>query len=299
MELESPTNPVEGEDTADATLPETQEVETDDQNVEYDDGGNPIEAAPEEEEVDLDDELKLKLPKEQAKKLKEGYLRQADYTRKTQEVAEQRKAFEAEREAVVNASNEELEAFATMRSLQGQLNDYANVDWQAEMARANANYDDEAARNVQAAYMRYQTLRDQFQAAQGKFSQVRNQRLSAAQHENAKRLEEGRATLQREVGWNDELKAKAITLASEFGFSRDEMGDLEADPRAAKILVELLQSRDAKAKQQKAQHHIDAQQVKPAAKVGGNSPPPQGLDDRLSPDEWLRRRNAQLAKRGR
>jgi hypothetical protein len=41
---------------------------------------------------------------------------------------------------------------------------------------------------------------------------------------------------------------------------------------------------------------VAAQQVQPAASVKARGAPPAGLDDRLSPDEWVRRRNAQLRK---
>src|SRR6476646_10025915 len=115
------TNPVGGEDTASATLGEDTGVgaegQTDDQQ--FDDDGNPIAQPEEEEEVELDD-LKLKVPKTAAEKLKalqEGNLRQADYTRKTQELAEQRKAFETERQTVQQASQAEIDALANVRAI--------------------------------------------------------------------------------------------------------------------------------------------------------------------------------------
>jgi hypothetical protein len=45
------------------------------------------------------------------------------------------------------------------------------------------------------------------------------------------------------------------------------------------------------------QNHLAAQAVQPAAKVGTAKAPIQGLDDRLSGEEWQRRRAAQLRKR--
>jgi hypothetical protein len=46
------------------------------------------------------------------------------------------------------------------------------------------------------------------------------------------------------------------------------------------------------------QNTLAAQQVQPAAVVKARGAPPAGLDDRLGADEWVKRRNAQLRKRG-
>jgi hypothetical protein len=51
------------------------------------------------------------------------------------------------------------------------------------------------------------------------------------------------------------------------------------------------------AKTTKAQSIQKQQQVQPAAKATRSSAPPAGLDDRLSIDEWNKRREAQLRKR--
>jgi hypothetical protein len=40
------------------------------------------------------------------------------------------------------------------------------------------------------------------------------------------------------------------------------------------------------------------QAAQPLTKVTARANPVAGLDDRLSADEWLKRRNAQLAKKG-
>ena len=77
MDSETTTNPVEVEIGAAATSDPAQEV--DPIELQLEEGGEPI-AALEEEEVEYDG-LKLKVPKDQAQKVRDALLRQADYTR--------------------------------------------------------------------------------------------------------------------------------------------------------------------------------------------------------------------------
>jgi hypothetical protein len=289
------TSPVDGgdtsaEDTAGVdTEVDTQETEPEQQ---FDDDGNPIETEPDEdEEVELDD-LKIKVPKDAAQKVREAMLRQADYTKKTQEVAELRKALEADRSNLRETSDAELGAAAQATAIAQQLAAYQRVDWGA--------WNDSDPFEAQKAFMQFQQLKDAQQNALGQLQHLRNDRLSKAQQEAARRMEEGRKTLATHIpGWNDDHKAKLIGFAAEYGFSRDELDDLEADPRVARVLHEAFTGREASRKQQQAQRHVTAQQAQPAAVVRARTAPPAGLDDRLSIDEWNKRREAQVAKKGR
>lgn len=295
MDMEAATNPVEGEDTAAATLPENTEVEAEGQTTEaeqFDEDGNPIEGPPEDEEVEVEDGLKLKVPKDHAQKVREALLRQADYTRKTQEVAEQRRAMESERQAIAQSTQEELNAFAQAKAIEPRLAEYQRLtqaDWDSW------EYNDPDA--AQRGFREYTLLKDQYAQTTGALSFMRQQRALVAQHTLAKRSEEGRAVLAREIGWNDELKSNLVSLAEEFGFSRDDLDDIEADTRVAKLLYELKLGREARAKQQQAQRHVQAQQVTPAAKVSAQAAPTTGVDDRTGIDAWMARRNSQVRKR--
>lgn len=293
-----PTTLVGGEDTAAATLDPDTEVETQTTDEvlepELDEDGNPIEDP--DEEVDLDD-LKLKVPKDQAQKVREALLRQADYTRKTQELAEQRKTFESERQNISQATQQELAVFAQASNLGQQLAAFQRVDWNAWNAQAQANFDYDEQAKIQAAWMNYQQLKDGHAQALGTLQQLQSQRVSAAQQETAKRVEEGRAELAKDIGWNDDTKAKLTGYALGKGLSRDDLGDLEGTPAAAKILHDAYQWSEHQKKTQAAKRHETAQQVQPAATVSATRAPPSGLDDRLSQDEWLKRRNKQAQKR--
>jgi hypothetical protein len=224
------------------------------------------------------------------KALKPLMLMQADYTRKTQEVAAERQAVQAERAAVQQASQAELNAYATVVNLSGQLAQYKQIDW-----RAWHENDPFAA---SAANSEYTMLKDAHQQALGQLSNLGAQRQSFAQQETAKRIEQGRAALAREVpGWSDDLKAKLVDFAAGYGFTRQEMDDIEADPRQAKILHAAFQGSKTTGQAKKVQQNLAAQAVQPAAKVASPRAPVSGLDDRLSADEWMRRRNAQTRKR--
>lgn len=285
------TSPLDGGDSPDGTAGAEAEVGAEGREPELDEDGDPIAEPDADEEIELEDGLKLKVPGSQAQKVREALLRQADYTRKTQELAERRKAFEAEQQQLGQATEAELNSYAVAQYAAAQIQQYRNVDWDA--------WNDHDPVAAQKAFMQYQRLKDTHSQALAQLQHLRGQRLSHAQQETARRIEEGRATLASDIpGWNDDLKARLIGFAAEHGFSRDELSDLEADPRVARVLHAAFEGSQASRKTQAANRHLQAQQVRPAATVGAKANPPRGLDDRLSPDEWVKRRNEQLRKRG-
>jgi len=289
--MDTETNPVEVEDTSADTLAEDQEVaaEETEQEPELDEDGNPIDT---DEEIDLDD-LKLKVPKDQAQKVREAMLRQADYTRKTQELAESRRAFDTERAQIYQSTQAELNAFAETQNIGRQLAAYQQTNWQAW-----AQEDPFAA---QEHFMHFQTLKDAHQGAMNQLAFLHQQRQAAAKQETDSRIGEGRQVLEREIGWNDTLKASLTDYALGMGLSRDDLSDLEANPAAAKILHEAWKGSQTSQKTAAANKHLAAQAVQPAAKAGGgNTPiPTNKLDDRLSAKEWMRRREKQLEAKNR
>jgi len=292
MSTDDTTNPVEVEDTAAATPDVEQEVESQETEPQFDEDGNPIEEPEEDEEVDVDG-IKLKVPKSQAEKLRAGVLMQADYTRKTQELADNRRAFDTERQQIYQSTQEELNAFAETQSIGKQLAAYQNTNWQA--------WTQTDPFEAQEHFMHFQQLKDAYQGATNKLAFLSNQRQAAAQQETATRIGEGRQVLEREIGWNEPLKAKLTDYALSRGLSRDDLSDLEANPAAAKILHDAWQYSQTSRNTAAANKHIAAQQVQPAAKAGGGSTSvaPGKLDDRLAGDEWIRRRNKQLAAKRR
>lgn len=152
------------------------------------------------------------------KGLKDGLLRQADYTRKTQEIAETRRQLEERAQHIeqqTRASEEEMNARAALIALDSDLKSYENVDWDEWEAK-----DLFAA---QAGFRKYQQL----QQARGQVANILTEKQQArtvqAQQETAKRLQETRQFAETKIkGWTPEIDAKVTEFATkELGFTWD------------------------------------------------------------------------------
>jgi len=286
MELE-PTNPEEQEVEA---IEETHdEVETPDE-PELDEYGNPVEdeeesePEPEYEEIEYNGKT-YKVEKD----LKDGFLMQSDYTRKTQELAEQRKAFEAQREEWSKLSETELKAQADVTSIDQALSEFQQIDWNRWQEQ------DPAA--AQRAFTQYQLLKDERQQALNTFQQARQERTLQEQRESAERLQKGTAQLAKEIpGWGQEKATELLNFGQQLGFDQQELMQID-DPRMVIALYHAQQGFKSQAKQKTAAK-VEAQQaVKPAAKVkGGKTPVANKLDDRVSTDAWMKARMNQVTK---
>jgi len=240
------------------------------------------------EEVEIDGK-RYKLTGE-LKDLKDGILRHADYTRKTQEVAAIRQRLEPlvqQAEAISEAEHQVGEQLADVNFRIRQLQE---TDW--------SQYDELTVMN---ARIEHQGLVQQAQQLQGALGDARQQRLSLAEQETALRFEEGRKVLQQTIpGWNTE-KAQAVgRFAQEaYNIPPEFWGTREAtDPVYVQVLHDAMLWRQSQ-KKAATTKKVEAQQaIQPAATVkgkGGNLP--RGLSDDLSTAEWIKRRNAQVRKR--
>jgi hypothetical protein len=137
--------------------------------------------------------------------LKNGYQRQADYTRKTMEVAEQRKAAEAE----ASKAQQERQQYATnLQRMQAQLEvamqEQQTIDWQQLI-----NTDPQEYMRQRHLFEQRQAALQQNYAEQQHLAQV-NQAEQAKQHQSY--LSEQREQLLAKLPeWKDEAKAKAET----------------------------------------------------------------------------------------
>jgi len=222
--------------------------------------------------------------------LKPELMMRADYTRKTQELAEMRRAFEAQRDTVQHAGQAELSAQANLTLIDRQIGQFDRVDW-------NGWHESEPF-EAQKAFAQYQLLKDARTQTLGYLGSLREERTLREQQDSAKRLEEGAAELARDLkDWSPQTAAKLLDFGQRhFGVSKEDLDGID-DPRLVKVLHAAFQWEEHQQKQKRAQSHAAAQTARPAARVGGASPK-SGLDDRLSAEEWLRRRNEQLRKRG-
>lgn len=211
------------------------------------------------EEVDYDGE-KYKVPK----KLKDAFLRQQDYTVKTQALAEQHRAFEAQQqqfEAARQFQSQYLDAVSEVRAIDRQLSQFQKLDFNA-LADADP---------VQAMKLDKQMRELQQQRAQQVQSieqaQARNQYETS--QATARQLEEAKAQLAREIkGFGTPEVTKALSdVGREMGFKPEELAQVR-DPRAIKLLHEAYLYRQLVAKQKPA---AASEAIKPITRVSGAS----------------------------
>jgi len=275
-----------------ANAGETQEVELENDNevVEGEEGeGEGEQLEPELADVEYEGKA-YKLPPE----LKDALLRTADYTRKTQEVAEQRKTVEAkmaEAQAAYQTSQEVIEARAVAHHIDSQLKQYENVNWQA--------LENEDPMAAMSHWRQFQQLQQQRGQVAQYLDKTQNELSEKAAQETDKRLRETRAFAEKELkGWSPELDNKITEFAiKDLGFTVDSLRGAYS-PQVYKTLY-LAHLGHIALQKQTAAPKPSAPAAQPLTKVTTRAnPPPSGLDDRLSGDEWLKRRQAQLAKKG-
>jgi len=298
------TNPVDVEDDAVLDPPEVAaESYSDDETPEAEtEGAEDGQPEDDTEEVDWDG-AKYRVPKP----LKDALLRQADYTRKTQELADQRRTVEQHFQSLSQQAELQqatLEHRVNLRTVEQQLQQFQHTDWQAYAA----NYGADATASAMASWQQY---RDAKAELEGAIAKTETEVRQISERSTANAMAEAEKVLSREIeGWSSELVTKLAGYAAEtFGITPQELResvvnpDGTADPRTFKVLDRLYRAEtelaQLKATQAKAQQAAKQASVTPAKAVGqraGGYKP--GLDDSLPADEWLRRRNAQLAKAG-
>lgn len=300
---EDATNPVDVEDDAVLDAPEVDaESYSDDTDQAETEGAEDGQPEDDTEEVDWDG-AKYRVPKP----LKDALLRQADYTRKTQELADQRRTVEQHFTSLTQQAELQqatLEHRVNLRTVEQQLQQFQSTDWSAY----SANYGADATASAMASWQQYRDAKAELEGAIAK-TETEVQQISERSTANA--IAEAEKVLSREIeGWSSELVTTLAGYAAEnFGITPQELRDSvvnpdgTADPRTFKVLARLHKAETElarlKSTQTKAQQAAKQASVTPAKAVGqraGGYKP--GLDDSLPADEWLRRRNAQLAKAG-
>lgn len=263
-------------------------LDTDDLDDSPDDDQGSDDSADDDDSEEIEYEgKKHRIPRD----LRDAFLRQSDYTRKTQDLAQIRKDLESTLERVNTASEEESRAFAKVAGLDAQIAQYEQYD-----LNAWAQQDPAGAQNARLQLLELRQARDH--AAQ-EYGQAREQTRSVAQQVAAKRLEEGQRTLAQKIpGWGAD-KARAIRdfAIDAYGLSPDYLDKIE-DPAIVLALHDAMEGRKA-SKQAANRAKVEKQQeITPAKTVKGSGAGViKGLDDRLSIEEWVKRRNAQVAKR--
>ena len=270
-------------------LPEVETDETPEVEVELDENGEPVEAEPEPEDETTEivkDGKAYKVPAA----LKDEILMHADYTRKTQEVAELRKTVEATLQQVQQVTQLEQHAAIAIGTIDAQIADFNTIDWDA--------WEDTDPIAAQRAWRQFGQLKESRGAALNQYQHAQQQRSLVQQQETARLVEQGQRELAASIPeWGPEKATALLTHANKaYGFAPEELNGI-TDPRMIKVLNDAYQFRRASEKQQTVKK-VEAQQAfKPAAKVATGKTAPRGLDDRLSAEAWAKEFTARRAKR--
>ena len=215
---------VEDEVEADTeTSDEAEDGQAEDEEGEADTEDDDAEAGDDDQQlIEIEGE---KLPLEEVKL---GYLRQADYTRKTQAVAEQRKAAEEERQYFASSLNSILTAVGA------DIQRFENVDWERAAAENPEQYRQAKAAYEQSSQL-FHGIRQQTEDFVQRTKQAQEKALKAQAQESV-------AILKTAIpGWNNELYAQIGEYAQkELGFKPDEFNNI-ADHRAIQSIWKAMQ----------------------------------------------------------
>ena len=235
-------------------LDEEDEQETDTDTEEATEDTDDAESETDEEDAEEDSQeqptsLKLKVNGEELEKPLDEVIALAqqglDYTKKTQEVAEQRKQLEDYAQTIkvqeqkfqeqVNLNSALIGDIAKLQAVDNQLDQFKDVNWQ-ELSDTD--------------FVEAQKLFFTFNQLQQQRSVLANdlvQKQTALQQQQAQslqeRVEKGKEILAKEIpNWSRETSQAVIATGKEYGFTDDELGMI-VDPRHVKVLHDAMQWR--------------------------------------------------------
>lgn len=241
---------------------------------------------PEFEEVEYEGK-RYALPKE----LKDAILRQSDYTRKTQELAQQREQSTAEiaaEKARIEADRANFQAAARLVALDDRLQQFANVDWQA------LSQSDPVA--AQQQFFQYQQLKDARGGLVAQIQQHESQRALQEREATARAMQQANEVLGREIkGWSPEVAKELRAVAKSLG-ADDKSVDSIREPWVVKALYAQKVLSEMTAKAQAKPPPPPATVVKT---VTGGAQRAAVDPDKMTPEQFAKWRNADLRKRGK
>lgn len=253
------------------------EEETDEEESTEDDESE----TEDEEEEDSDEEqtpetLKLKVNGEEIEKPLDEVVALAqqglDYTKKTQEVAEQRKQLEAleqqlktqEKQFAEQAqlNNLLIDDVAKITALDQQLNQFKDVDWQ--------QLTDSDFVEAQKQYMAYNQLQQQRNDLVSQFEAKRQAAITKHQEVIADKIRKGKEQLAKKIpNWSPETIQEIINIGKSYNFSDEELGGI-TDTRHIEVLYDAWQWRKSQDKKPLVKKKVAS--AKPVVKPSSKDP---------------------------
>jgi hypothetical protein len=291
--IESDVKPPELQDEEEQTPLEaeaeaTEEVESEEATDESDDEA-------EEEEQSQDEVpaiLKLKVNGEDVEKPLDEVVALAqqglDYTQKTQQVAEQRKELEAYAESIkaqeqafqeqMQLNNVLIEDVAKITSLDQQLNQYANVNWQ--------QLSDNDFVEAQKLFFSYNQLQQERSQLVSQFEAKKQQVVQKQSQLMAEKIAKGKEVLAKEIpNWSPETNQALLSTGKDYGFSDAELNSI-VDPRHVKVLHDAMQWRKL---QQNSVVKKKVSNAKPVVKPGSKDTKAEANSNHRNLREQLRK----------
>lgn len=232
----------------------------------------------EDEEVEVEEDseeqpksLKLKINGEELEKPLDEVIALAqqglDYTKKTQEVAEQRKALEEYAQTVKVQEEVFMQQVQLQNALIGDVAELTAVDKQ--LAQFNdVNWQELSDNDFVEAQKLFFTF-NQLQQKRSTLATELEAKAQQVQQNQAKRMQEqierGKEILAKEIpNWSRETTQELITIGKDYGFTDDELGTI-IDPRHVKVLHDAMQWRKL---QKNSVVKNKVSQAKPVVKPG-------------------------------
>ena len=241
--------------------------------VEGQDEGEPSETPEESADVEIEYEGEtFKIPK----KLEKAILQERDYTRKQQELADQRRQVEHERKV------------GQAHVMERQFHE--SVAGEIKQVEALDGY----LKHLEGIDVRTLPIDDQI-AHLAELSRVPRQREMLLKHIEGKRTEfergvqdkineirqSARDALSKQIpGFNDEIMASLRNHAKTLGFTEQDVDGITSDPRSSSVLYKAMRFDQLQANKDAAIKK--ATSASPAIKPGSSNPMPQQVKDKLS-----------------
>jgi hypothetical protein len=249
--IESDVKPPELQEEEEQTPLEAEAEATEEVESEEATDDNPDDQAEEEEqsEDEVPALLKLKVNGEDVEKPLDEVVALAqqglDYTQKTQQVAEQRKELEVYAESIkaqeqafheqMQLNNVLIEDVAKITSLDQQLNQYANVNW-------NQLSDNDFV-EAQKLFFTYNQLQQERSQLVSQFEVKKQQVVQKQTQLMAEKIAKGKEILAKEIpNWSPETNQALLSTGKDYGFSDVELNAI-VDPRHVKVLHDAMQWR--------------------------------------------------------
>lgn len=220
--------------------------------------------------------------------LEKALMRQSDYTKKMQDISDEKRKLEANTETLQQQTElqiQHLDHATTIKALDQQLAGYDQVDW-------DKAYNDDPVEAMKLDRQKRDLQENRQQAVAG-LQQAQYALESQRATEHAKIIEQGQAVLVKEIpGWNDDMAKKTREYGKSIGISDADLSRVSNPVHVrlihdSMVLTEMLAKQTAKAKPVTQE---------PVAKVKGRRQSGKRDPEKMSTDEWMRHRNSQLAK---